>query len=104
MAKFKPVRFAKQPEKAEERKFVKAAKEQGWKTRKLNGLGNRNWPDQLVVVFDFVGFIEFKREGEDPREAQARLHTWLKDNKANVLVTTSHEEAIHWAMFRGKKR
>jgi len=46
-----------------EQRFCRQAHKQGWLTRKLNGMGARNWHDQLVVAPGVVCLIEFKRPG-----------------------------------------
>ena len=62
-------------ESALEKKFVTEAKKLGCLCRKQNGAGNRNWPDQLVLVpGGAVLLIEFKRLNEHLRPAQAGWH------------------------------
>lgn len=46
-----------------EQRFLRQAHKRGWKTRKLNGTGARDWHDQLVVAPGVVCLIEFKRPG-----------------------------------------
>ena len=59
--------------------FVKKARALGCMTRKLNGMGQRDWPDQLVLIPGGVGIlIEFKRPGESLRVGQ---QTWQEDAK-----------------------
>ena len=58
-------------ESKEEGKFVTAARGLGWITRKMNGVGNKGWPDQHVALpLGAVAYIEFKRQGEKPRPEQ----------------------------------
>ncbi|HSB59212.1 MAG TPA: hypothetical protein VLD66_06375 [Methyloceanibacter sp.] len=64
-------------------------------TRKLNGMGNRSWPDRLVVGFGFSFMIEFKRPGFKLTPLQASLHGKLKKRKyRNLYVTDNLAEAI----------
>ena len=58
-----------------EKRFVKEVKKLGCITRKLNGMGNRDWPDRLILVPGGVTlFIEFKRPDEGLRPTQEALH------------------------------
>lgn len=84
-----------------EQRFVRAAKKRGWKTRKLNGLGNRSWQDQLVLAQGLICLIEFKRPGSDDvmKGLTAGQEEHYNDCLALgighlVLVTDSSEEAI----------
>lgn len=61
-----PILKKKPPlEAKEEKDFVHALKKSGidFKTRKMNGLGYRSWPDRLVLGPEcFIIFIELKRK------------------------------------------
>ena len=62
-------------ETTEEQRFVRLAKALGCKCRKLNGTGNRDWPDQLVLVPGGVKLLfEFKRVGKELRPTQEVWH------------------------------
>jgi hypothetical protein len=41
--------------------------------RKMNGLGNRSWPDRLLIFKGRVVFIEFKRKGHKLTPLQADM-------------------------------
>lgn len=63
--------------------------------RKLNGAGNRGWPDQLYMIPGGRPLmIEFKAEGEEPRKLQAHIHERLRENGYEIEVHTKAEEAI----------
>ena len=52
-------------EKSVEGKVVKHAKKLGCLARKMNGLGNRGWPDRMFVFpSGFILWIEFKAPGK----------------------------------------
>lgn len=54
-------------------------KRKGGLQRKMNGEGNRAWPDQLFCTPKTPTFIEFKRLNEKPTQAQAaKLEELLK--------------------------
>ena len=58
-------------ERAVENRFVQEARKLGCKTRKLNGGGQRDWSDQLVLVPGGATLlIEFKRVGAKLRPTQ----------------------------------
>jgi len=100
-------RAAKAKESYEERKFVLAARKRKWKTRKMNGAGQRNWMDQLVALpFGAIVFIEFKREGEGPRAGQAELIKELVDMGHYVFLAYSSEGALQLceSVIEEKKR
>ena len=74
----------------------KLADKHGWiRTRKMNGLGNRSWPDRL---FPIPGgkpfFIEFKRPGEKPTELQAHMHQQMKETGYDIEVHDNKDEAL----------
>jgi hypothetical protein len=59
-------------ENKEENSFVGKARSLGWQTRKMNGTGNKDWPDQLVLLpLGGVVLVEFKRVGVKTRPEQA---------------------------------
>lgn len=63
--------------------------------RKLNGMGNRNWPDRMFL---FPGarvlLIEFKQPGEKPRPAQAWFFDQLRDMGFVVRVCDQVLQAV----------
>jgi hypothetical protein len=97
------------PERIVEGWAVKYAKRLAYLTRKMNGLGNRSWPDQQFFTFGGVAFfMEFKREGEDPTPKQAECHKRLRALGHRVYVIRDKVEAklvidAEWARGRGVK-
>lgn len=63
--------------------------------RKLNGNGNRNWPDR---AFFFGGarvlLIEFKRPGEELRPGQAWFINHLQDMGFTVRICDTVQKAV----------
>ena len=79
-------------EAALERWCVARARARGWLSRKMNGLGFRDWPDRLFVRppgpsgFRRPIWVEFKRAGGRPTDAQAHLHAELRRRGDRVEV------------------
>lgn len=92
----KRLRRAAEPRESKiEADFVRMAKAYGWVTRKMNGRGNRSWPDRLVLLGEGrLLFVEFKRPGEKPTVGQEENHKMLRALGIEVLVATSAEQAI----------
>ena len=74
-----------------------ARDELGLLSRKMNGLGFNSWPDRLFTPARKKAhakrrtpmpllWIEFKREGKEPTEAQAELHAELRERGQEVHV------------------
>ena len=59
--------------------------------RKMNGLGNRAWPDRMFLHKGKVLFIEFKREGCKPTALQAKFHKLLQEHGFSVRVVDDVE-------------
>ncbi len=53
-----------------ERAVVKYAKSKGVLVRKLNGEGERGWPDRMFLYQGKVLFLEFKQPGKKPTPLQ----------------------------------
>jgi hypothetical protein len=84
-------------ESAEEDKFVRACRERSWRTRKLNGEGQRDWPDRLVCLpLGLVALIEFKRRGKKATGKQDDKHTELRALSHHVLVCDTAQEALQY--------
>lgn len=74
--------FYKPLEKNEEDAVTRWAKKHGIKHRKMNGMGNRSWPDQMFYDGPLKGkvvFIEMKRKGEEPTSQQYEKLQELQD-------------------------
>lgn len=83
-------------EKKIEKKVDKYIKRHlGGKTRKMNGMGFRDWPDRMVLLPGCpVLFIEFKRRGRDATPSQADLHKELRAMGYEVWVEDDAEFCI----------
>lgn len=81
-----------------EQRFVRAARKRGWKCRKLNGAGARDWHDQLVLAPNVVCLIEFKRpDGKSKLSPGQEVHhdeTIALGLGAYSLVTDSSDVAL----------
>jgi hypothetical protein len=53
-----------------EKQICQYAKQLGWKTMKLNGMGFRSKPDRMFYQAGKVFFLEIKRPGEKPTKQQ----------------------------------
>lgn len=81
-----------------EQRFVRQARKRGWKCRKLNGVGARDWHDQLVLAPNVICLVEFKRpDGHNKLSPGQEVHhdeTIALGLGALSLVTDSAEEAL----------
>lgn len=86
---------------------VEKAKEQGWRSRKMNGLGFRDWPDRLFIrpptsvvtkgslkMYRSVVWVEFKRKGKKPTANQLLLHNFLRQCGAYVRVIDTPDKFL----------
>jgi hypothetical protein len=65
--------------------------------RKMNGVGSRHWPDRMFMLPGGRPlFIEFKREGEQPRKAQWYVIRMLQGKGYDVFWTAYKHVAIRW--------
>src|SRR4051812_21545181 len=83
-------RRAKKREATVEAAARQHAQEMGWDSRKMNGLGYMSWPDRKFFpprrqARGRSFFVEFKRPGEQPTDAQ-----WLK-----IKELRERGEAVH---------
>lgn len=77
-----------------EKDFVRYAQSYGCVCIKGELFGSSHWPDQLVLCpNDHYFWIEFKREGEEPRPGQLIKHNHLRDANHTVIWTDRYEEA-----------
>lgn len=81
----------------EERKFVSRIKHKNLLCLKINVLGQRGWPDRLIIGPDAkILFIEFKRP--DGRGRTSKLQDYiigkLKDYGFKVIIVESASEAL----------
>jgi Holliday junction resolvase len=84
-------------ESAIERRFLKWIKAQGWKALKMQGVGNKGYPDRLILMPNgLVAFIEFKRLNETPRPLQEARIKELKALGHNVGVFDNDRHATNW--------
>lgn len=91
------VRKRKVREASIEDGVVRWAKEQGIKSRKMNGLGNASWPDRMFILPNgIVAFIEFKRPGGEPTALQKDTIEELKRLHQNVIWTDDPVRAKVW--------
>lgn len=77
------------------------------KTRKMNGYGNRSWPDRLILLpATPLLLIEFKRPGEDLSKGQEQLHKELKLLGVRVYTCDDAEQAMNicFSEFQNAKR
>lgn len=94
-------------EAKEEADFVKALKKCGvnFKLRKLNGAGNRSWPDRLVLGPEgFMIMIEMKRKKTGRlSEGQKTLFEELEGLGHKVWVFDDGKEAAAFVMQQFKE-
>ena len=63
--------------------------------RKMNGAGQRSWPDQMVLIPGGRPlFVECKSPGEEPTVLQAERIERLKGDGYDVIVVDSKEDFI----------
>lgn len=76
---------------------MRRAKDLGWQSRKMNGMGFASWPDRIFLPPEGARghsrfWVEFKREGEDPTPRQAAMHKELAARGETVHVCRTREE------------
>lgn len=82
-------------EKHIEKPVVKYARKKGIVVRKMNGLGNVSWPDQMFIGLNqHVLFVEFKRPRKTATPDQLLNHKMLKLVGFQVEVVDSIEQGI----------
>ena len=91
----------KRLEKSIENAVTRWAHDAGIDHRKMNGLGNRSWPDQMFYSARFrkgvkAVFIEFKREGEEPTDLQWEKLEELQAAGFDAEYFDKVEEAKTW--------
>ena len=64
----------------------------GWYCAKFTSPSRRSVPDRIFIRGGHVVFIEYKRQGKELTDPQAREHKRLRDAGANVFVAHSREE------------
>ena len=66
-------------------------------TRKMNGAGNRSWPDRMYIFPDGkIAFIEFKATGRKLTVSQKELHDKLKAKNVDVTMCDNKHDAMRW--------
>lgn len=87
-------------ERYEEAEFLRLIKKHKLpvKTRKMNGLGCRDWPDRLIIgPYQFTLWIEFKRkERGKVSPGQAILFKELQDMYHVVYIFDDGKEAFQF--------
>jgi len=84
-------------EKQIEAKVVKWARANGFLALKLNGLGQRSWPDRMFISMSgAVVFIEFKTLIGRLSDGQHETITQLERCNQNVRVMRDPVEAIEY--------
>lgn len=74
-------------EKAIEAKVCEYARSKGWLAYKFTSPARAAVPDRLLISpAGKCVFIEFKREGQKPSEAQKREHQRLREQNVSVFV------------------
>lgn len=82
-------------ERIAEDKFVERCAQRGFLALKMEIPGWVNWPDRQVLLgHGYTFFIEFKREGEEPRRGQLHRHRELRKAGYNVYVCCTLAEAL----------
>lgn len=96
MPRRRRIRPPREREAAIERHFVSFARSTGAKTRKLNGAGQRDWPDQLVLKPGAKRplLLEFKRPGGGLRPGQAYFFAQLARIGFRVRVADNLQDAV----------
>ena len=80
-------------EKVTERDVAKYARSKGCLALKLTIWGRVGWPDYLILYpVRRVLFIEFKREGKEPRKIQNHIGNLIRSMGFRVLVIDSEGE------------
>src|SRR6187402_1701606 len=84
-------------EKDIEKKVCDWAKKQGCYVRKFTSPANRSVPDRLFILpHGTVCFIEFKRPGCKPTEAQQKEILAIQDHNGIVCWSDNATRAIEW--------
>lgn len=82
-------------ERTIEAKFVKRMKQLGCLAHKLNGLGNRGWPDRLVILPGGTClFIELKAPRGKLSPKQIQVQDLLRAKGCRVQTFWNAEDAI----------
>lgn len=83
------------PEKVAEQQFAKECERRGFLALKMEIPGWRNWPDRQVLIGGGATFfVEFKRDGEEPRPGQVYRHQELRKMGYSVYVCWTLAEAL----------
>lgn len=75
-----------------EKEIVKHTKKQGHNIIKIQGVGNKYWPDRLILLNNgSCFFLEVKKEGEQPSKGQKNKHQRIKDLNHRVYTVSNIE-------------
>lgn len=92
------MRKKRELEKHIEKRFLKELKKR-WptaKARKMNGYGNRSWPDRMILLPNVSAFfIEFKRPGGVLSLGQEQEIKELRELGNDVYVSSDADQAIN---------
>lgn len=75
------------------------AQERGWESRKMNGLGFRDWPDRFFIspiraAHRRSFWVEFKKPGNEPTPSQAIRIADLRLRGEEVLVLDNRADFV----------
>lgn len=87
-------------ERTVERAFVRKVEALGCRTRKMNGLGNADWPDRMIIgpigTEKKMAFAEIKRIGEVPTISQDYCMQDLKRRGFDVTWGDDAQVLADW--------
>lgn len=94
-ARIVDLKLMSQLEKQIETRFVRLLKSIGLVSKKMNGLGDRSFPDRMILMPDGKPiFIEFKRPGKEPTPKQWAKIYMLRDLGYVAIWSDSSEAAF----------
>lgn len=71
---------------------MKDAKDAGFLSRKLNGMGHAAWPDRMFLHHGRVFFVEFKRPSGVLTPLQFHMHKLLREHHMDVYTVRARDE------------
>lgn len=79
-------------EKHIEKNICNYAKKHNWLSYKFTSPSCRSVPDRIFIKAGTIIFVEFKRKGAKPTEAQSHTISLLQDQKCKVFVIDNIED------------